>query len=516
MPGRNKVELYEEIRREYEHGAGTIKGVARKLGVHRRMVREAVANAVPPERKVPARLRPKLAGAIPFIEAILEGDRKAPRKQRHTAHRIWKRVRRELSGMTVGESTVREYVRQRKIALGLVRQETFVPQSYEEGGEAQVDWYEAWVELDGELRKIYIFCLRSMASGGAFHRAYPRANQQAFLEAHELAFAYFGGVFRVLRYDNLSSAVKKILRGHQREETMRFIAFRSHWGFAAEFCNGGQGHEKGGVEGEGGQFRRNYLVPVPQVRNLEELNQLLEAGAREDDQRVIAGRGQAIGAAMLSEQAHLLPLIEEGFDLASVHFPTVNASGCVRVLTNFYSVPLAVGTAVQVKVYSSYVEVWYQGRCVARHERCYERQQKVLELAHYLDALTKKPGAFAGSTALEQCRAQGRWPASYDQFWGVLKERQGRDSGTRAMIDVLLLGREHDPGRVRQAVEEALQLGCSDVGAVRYLLGAASRERQPAVGPVEIGALNRYDRPQPNLADYERLRPHWPLTEVVQ
>ncbi len=510
------MELYEEIRREYEHGAGTIKGVARKLGVHRRMVREAVANAVPPERKVPARVRPKLAGAIPFIEAILEGDRKAPRKQRHTAHRIWKRVRRELSGVTVGESTVREYVRQRKVVLGLVRQETFVPQSYEEGGEAQVDWYEAWAEVEGESRKIYIFCLRSMASGGAFHRAYPRANQQAFLEAHELAFAYFGGVFRVLRYDNLSSAVKKILRGHQREETARFIAFRSHWGFAAEFCNAGQGHEKGGVEGEAGQFRRNYLVPVPQVRNLEELNLLLEVGAREDDQRVIAGRDQAIGVAMLSERAHLLPLIEEGFDLASVHFPTVNASGCVRVLTNFYSAPLAVGTAVQVKVYSSYVEVWYQGRCVARHERCYERQQKVLELVHYLDALTKKPGAFAGSTALEQCRAQGRWPASYDQFWGVLKQRQGRESGTRAMIDVLLLGREHDPVRVRQAVEEALQLGCSDVGAVRYLLGAASRERQPAVGPVELGALNRYDRPQPNLADYERLRPHWPVTEVVQ
>jgi hypothetical protein len=170
------VELYEEIRREYEHGAGTIKGVARKLGVHRRMVREAVANAVPPERKVPARVRPKLAGAIPFIEAILEGDRQAPRKQRHTAHRIWKRVRRELSGVTVGESTVREYVRQRKIALGLARQETFVPQSYEEGGEAQVDWYEAWAELDGESSKVFIFCMRSMASGGAFHRAYPRAN----------------------------------------------------------------------------------------------------------------------------------------------------------------------------------------------------------------------------------------------------------------------------------------------------------------------------------------------------
>jgi transposase len=165
----------------------------------------------------------------------------------------------------------------------VARQETFVPQSYAAGGEGQVDWYEAWAELDGELRKVFIFCLRSMASGGAYHRAYLRANQQAFLEAHELAFAYFGGVFRVLRYDNLTSAVKKILRGHQREETTRFIAFRSHWGFAAEFCNAGQGHEKGGVEGEVGQFRRNYLVPVPQVRNLEELNLLLAAGTRADE-----------------------------------------------------------------------------------------------------------------------------------------------------------------------------------------------------------------------------------------
>ena len=112
--------------------------------------------------------------------------------------------------MIVGESTVREYVRQRKVALGLVRKETFVPQSYAAGGEGQVDWYEAWAELDGELCKLFIFCLRSMAGGGAYHRAYLRANQQAFLEAHELAFAYFGGVFRVLRYDNLTSAVKKI------------------------------------------------------------------------------------------------------------------------------------------------------------------------------------------------------------------------------------------------------------------------------------------------------------------
>lgn len=257
------MELYEQIRREYEHGAGTIKGVAKKLGVHRRMVREALANAVPPERKIPERERPKLAAAMPLIDAILEADRKAHRKQRHTAHRIWIRLQREMPEAVVAESTVRQYVRARKSAMGLLGQETFVAQSYQWGGEAQVDWYEGWAEFDGEERKTYLFCLRSMASGGAYHRAYPHATQQAFLEAHELAFAYFGGVFQILRYDNLKSAVKKILRGHQRQETARFIGFRSHWGFQAEFCNPGEGHEKGGVEGEGGQFRRNYLVPVP-------------------------------------------------------------------------------------------------------------------------------------------------------------------------------------------------------------------------------------------------------------
>src|SRR5271169_5889772 len=132
---------------------------------------------------------------------------------------------------------------------------------------------------------MYVFCMRSMASGGAYHRAYPHATQQAFLEAHELAFAYFGGVFQVLRYDNLKSAVKKILRGHQREETARFIGFRSHWGFQAEFCTPGEGHEKGGVEGEGGYFRRNHLVPVPQVRDLEELNLHLREESRRDEER---------------------------------------------------------------------------------------------------------------------------------------------------------------------------------------------------------------------------------------
>ncbi len=174
--------------------------------------------------------------------------------------------------------------------------------------EAQVDWYEACAVLGGERVELQVFAMRSMASGAAYHRAYTHATQQAFLEAHELAFHYFDGVFKLLRYDNLKSAVKKILRGYRREETSRFIAFRSHWRFQSEFCNPARGNEKGGVEGEGGYFRRNHWVPLPQVRDLEELNAYLEQCCRQDQQRILEGRSETVGAAMLHEQPHLLPL----------------------------------------------------------------------------------------------------------------------------------------------------------------------------------------------------------------
>jgi len=208
------------------------------------MVREAIGSAPPRPRKKTEWPRWKMQAAVEFVDAVLEADRKAPRKQRHTAHRIWERIQDKLPGCKIGERTLRHYVHDRKIALGMVARETCVPQSYAWGSEAQVDWYEAYADVVGERTKLQVFAMRSMASGAAFHCAYLHATQQAFLEAHELAFLYFGGVFRKLRYDNLTSAVKKILRGSRREETARFVAFRSHWRFEAEFCTPAEPHEK--------------------------------------------------------------------------------------------------------------------------------------------------------------------------------------------------------------------------------------------------------------------------------
>jgi hypothetical protein len=213
-------------------------------------------------------------------------------------------------------------------------------------------------------------------------------------------------------------------------------------------------------------------VPVPVARDYAHLNELLLEASKKDEERVVGDRQVSVGAAMAAEREHLLPLAKEGFDLAAVRFPEVNSSGCAKVLTNFYSVPLAVGTEVQAKIHAAYVEIWHQGKCLARHERCFGRQQKVLDLDHYLEVLEKKPGALAGSTALEQWRAQGRWPASYDRYWDVLQQRQGKQAGTRAMIEILLLGQQHGAMRLREAIEEALQLGCSDAAAIQYQLTA--------------------------------------------
>jgi transposase len=501
---RAKVELYEQLRREYEFGVGTIRGVARKFAVHRRLVREAVVQALPPPRRRPQRRRPKLALAAPFIDAVLAADRQAPRKQRHTARRIFHRLQAELPACTAAESTVREYVREQKRALGLLGRATCVPQSYAWGSEAQVDWYEAVADLDGERQPLQVFVLRSMASGGAFHRAYPHATQQAFLEAHEAGFHYFGGVFHRLRYDNLPLAVKRILRGRAREETTRFIAFRSHWRFAAEFCTPAEAHEKGGVEGEAGYFRRNHWVPIPEAPDIEALNAQLLTACAADQHRTLAGRAQPIGALMQLERPHLLPLAAEGFDLAERSFPTVDGLGCVRVRTNAYSVPLRPGTRVEARVHPTQVEVWHGGRCVAQHARCYSRQQQVLNLEHYLDVLAEKPGALAGATPLAQWRAQGRWPASYDRLWERLQGRQGRPAGTRAMIALLQLGRVHGAARLQAAVEQALAWGCADPAAVRHLL-AADTLAHPPPSAVDVGPLAAYDRPQPSPHAYDQL-----------
>ena len=334
------------------------------------------------------------------------------------------------------------------------------------------------------------------------------ATQQAFLEAHELAFRDFGGVFRCLRYDNLKSAVKKILRGHQREETERLIAFRSHWGFQTEFCNPARGNEKGGVEGEVGYFRRNHLVPVPQAQNLEELNQHLRSCCQQDEQRRIAGKPMPVGEAMRIEREQIPPpLSAEGFELAEISFPTVDGKGCVKVRTNFYSTPLRPVCGLQAKLLPAYVEIWQERECVARHERSFGRLDCSSRCSIWSTISTcwrgnRERGGIG--VRLRQWRERGRWPESFDRLWLSLQERHGKHSGTREMIELLTLGKRYGWDQMQEVARVIVCVGLHGCGRSSAPAdGNRTELSAPRVARTEW--TGRYQRPMPLINEYDQL-----------
>ena len=234
------------------------------------------------------------------------------------------------------------------------------------------------------------------------------------------------------------------------------------------------------------------------------MNAKLLADCRHDESRILAGRTESVGTLLLTEKEHLLPLPAEGFELAEVSFPRVDCSGCAKVRTNFYSVPLKPGSTVEARVYSSVVEFRQDGLRVAQHERSYERSRQILDLEHYLDVLERKPGALRGSKPLAEWRAQGRWPASYDRLWELMTDKLGRQGGARSMVGVIRMGCEFGYAKLEAGVVEALELGCTDVAAIRHLLMTDQLQHAPQQ-PVEIGVLAAYERPLPTMIEYNQL-----------
>ena len=475
-----------QIRRDYRIGSETLEKI--------------LANAEPPGyRKSAPRPKPKLGEFIAVVDQILIDDRDAPVKQRHTAKRIFERLRDE-HGYEGCESQVRAAVAERRLHA----REVFVPLS-QPPGEAQFDFGEATVIISGDRVKAALSVMTLPYSDVFDVNAYPRECTETFQHSHATGFERFGGVPTKVAYDNTSIAVKKVLLGPERELTRAFLALKSHYLFDHRFCRVARGNEKGHVENLVGYGRRNFLVPVPSFESFEELNEHLHDACTRDLERSVRGKHGSKLERFAEDQAAMLALPQEAFEARRIEQRRASSLSLVRFDRNDYSVPTAyahheltvIGGVDEIRVTSA-------DELIATHERHWGREHVSYDPVHYLALLERKPGAFDAARPLE------RW--ELPECFLVLRRRMEAEHGHRGRREFIKVLRLLESSTIRQlagAVEAAINLGCEDVDAIRLIL------EHRAEAPIPLFSLDGHPNLKPFALDPPDLSAYSSLTNDV-
>lgn len=497
------LEQYEQIRRMYHAEEQSERAIARTLGISRQTVNKALHAEQPPEYTLKQpRPAPRLGPYKARLDELLAENGHLPKKQRYTAHKLFTLLQAE--GYQGSEASIQLYgVRWRKAHR---RPATFLPLEFDPGQDAQTDWGEAQVILGGVQQTVQVFVMHLSYSRRTFVMCFPAQRQEAFLFGHVCAFQHFGGVPHRISYDNLGAAVKPLIEGRVREEQRAFVAFRSHYLFRSHYCTPAQGHEKGGVEGSVGFSRRNFLVPIPRVDSYEQLNQFLVEQCLRDDVRVVHGQSMSIGQAWEQERPLLRPLPRQPFACCVHRQVHLSPYSQVSFETNRYSVPTEHARQVLTLKASPFViEISDGTQVLARHARCYGREQDIFDPLHYLFLLQMRPGALEYARPLRQWKTD--WPASYHRLLARLREQWPDGRGVKEFIRILQLHQQHPAAQVEQAIEQALGFGCPHLDGVKQCL------EQLQSGPVVQGSLDLSDKPHLaalgsqsiDLACYEQL-----------
>ena len=465
-----QVEVYLRVRKAVMVEGMSIREASRVFGLHRDTVRKMTAYSVPPgyRRQNPPK-RPKLEPFTGVINRILESDLSVPRKQRHTAKRIFQRLRDEY-GFGGQYTIVKDYVREHRRQA----REMFVPLSHSPG-HAQCDFGEALVVIGGVERKAHCFVIDLPHSDGCFVKAYPAETTEAFLDGHVSAFAFLGGVLQSILYDNTRLAVARILGDGRRKRTRAFTELQSHYLFDDRFGRPGKGNDKGKVEGLVGYMRRNFLVPVPSFESFEALNAHLERRCLERMDARLRGHTESIGQRMERDLDALLPLPPVPHDACEKQAGRVSSLSLVRYRTNDYSVPVAYGHRdVMVKGYVDRVVISCGSEVIAQHPRSYERDDFVYDPIHYLPLLEQKTGA------LDQAAPLQGWdlPEEFGTLRRLLESRMG-PRGKREFVQVLRLLESFKLEEVHAAVRDSLRLGALSFDAVKHLVLCRLEGRPP-------------------------------------
>jgi transposase len=464
------VELYARIRRAVMAEGLSRRDAAKRSGVHRNTITKMLQFSVPPgyrRRERPA--SKKLGPHRVWIDAVLEGNRSVHKKQRHTAHRIFERLREER-GFTGGYTIVREYVAQATLRT----REMFVPLSHRPG-HAQADFGEADGYIAGKKVRFHYFCVDLPHSDGCFVKAYPAETAEAFCDGHVAAFYFFGGVPPSILYDNTRLAVAKIVKGGKRLRSQMFSELQSHYLFEDRFGRPGKGNDKGKVEGLVGYVRRNFMTPLPVAESFDALNARFVDACTKRRRAILRGHNVTIATRMQADVANFMALPPAPYDACHKVATRVSSLSLVRYRNNDYSVPTRYGHQdVLAKGYVDRVEIACRGERIAVHERSYGTADFIYNPLHYLALLEHK------SKALDQAAPLEDWQLGecLHRLRRLMEARMG-NAGRREFIQVLRLMEDFHQHQVEHAVTEALRLGAISFDAVKMLL-LARLENRPA------------------------------------
>jgi transposase len=443
------MEWWSRIRRKVLVDGVPKRQILREEGIHYKTLQKILEHSEPPGyiRKQPS-TKPVIGPHLDTIQRIIKEDRQRPKKQRHTAKRIFERLRDEngyQGGYTQVRTTVREYCKQSK--------EVYMPLVHRPG-EAQMDFGYALAKIGGVLCKVVLFVFALPFSDAVFVQAFERISTEVFWEGHNRAFEFLGGVPWRISYDNERIMVAQVLGAHKHKPTHGFLQLQSHYLFDEHFCNVRRANEKGVVEGLVKYTRLNYMVPVPEVQSIEELNHMLTERCRNELKRKLRGKSASKAELLEQERSSFLALPPIPFDACRKVSTTASSLSLVRFDSNDYSVPVRYGhRPVVVKGYVDRVEVFFKDEKIASHKRLWSKENISFDPVHYLALLERKPGA------LEHGLPLADW--HLPECFGVLKRRletEQQGEGTREYIKVLRLLEKHTLGAVTRAIEKGLSV----------------------------------------------------------
>jgi len=461
------MEKWAEIRRLVKVEKRSKRSVCRQFGIHWDTLVKILEHTEPPGyRQAQPRAKRKIGPFLEIIDEILEGDKQVHRKQRHTARRIFDRLKHEF-GYPGGYTAVKEVVRDRRLR----QREVFMPLAHRPS-EAQVDFGAADVIWEGHQRRVTLFVMMLMYSDAVFCCVFPRECTEAFMEGHRLAFEFFGGVPKRISYDNLKIAVAKIIGKRERELTREFLRLKSHFLFESHFCLVRRPNEKGQVEGLVGFTRRNFMVPLPHASSFEILNTELEDRCRQDLQRRLRGQNATKAELLEEERSALLTLPKQTYEARRIEHAAADSLSLVRFDCNSYSVPTAYAhRKVTIVGGIDEVRLVVANHLVARHRRHWGKEHTEYAPVHYLALLERKPGALDFARPLEGWELPG--------CFEVLRRRlevQLEHKGTREYIKVLRLLENASISQLAGVIRQTLAIGATSYDAVRVILQARQEE----------------------------------------